>query len=341
MTALFSVLVSIHVLEAQPQTIKKLSRGARPTPRHRLVAAVPYRSQGTTPNQIAYVPSKLSMWLNDIDGDCVTAEEAFAKACTGIFITDATVKSWASKNRVLNGADIDQVLKLMQSAGFSQDSNSYNNGAHASVDYSNEAVLQNALVQGPVKLGIDADALPSTAGNQTGWLAIGGTAGQFSNEDHCISLAGFGTAQWLYTQIHVPLPSTIQPSQPGYLAYTWDTLGFVDHAWIMSTCGEAWVRNPTTVIVGKGIPNPDPSLNPITPPIPPVPVPPNPPTPTPSPNVITLTPGLYLVPAPQPSNRLPSEDASSFNEALDSIQAQLSKMRNHVLDLQKTVNKEP
>ena len=42
------------------------------------------------PAQFAYVPKQLSMWGNDQYGDCVSAEEAFAKACYSpeIFIDD-------------------------------------------------------------------------------------------------------------------------------------------------------------------------------------------------------------------------------------------------------------
>lgn len=267
----------------------RFQRGLHPTPRHILASAPRFVQTRTAVAQVAYVPSKLSMWLNDTYGDCVTAEEAFSKACTvgnvpGVLISDATVKAFASKNDLLNGADLDPVIKLMQGSGFSQDSNMYKDGSETVVDYSNEASLQAALAVGPVKIGIDADALPSGAGNANGWVGVGGKPGQFSNEDHCVALAGYGTAQYLFSQLQVPLPSSLQPTTPGYLLFTWSTIGFVDHAWIMSTVGEAWVRSPTTIIAGTGAPTIDPPLTPITPPpappAPPVPpVPPVPPTP--------------------------------------------------------------
>jgi hypothetical protein len=261
--------------------------GARPTPRFRLVAARRFIPGKAAPAQAAWVPSKLSFWLNDQDGDCVTAEEAFAKACSGIFISDATVKTWASKNGVLNGADLDQVMNVMETQGFLQDGNTYNDGPYSSVDYSTESVLQSAIALGPVKIGIDASALPSTAGNANGWVAVGGKPGQFTSEDHCVSICCFGTAQYIFSQLHVPLPSTLQPTQAGYGLFTWNTIGFVDHAWIMSTCGEAWVRNPTSVTVGTGTPTPDPPLNPPAPAPAPAPTPPPAPTPSPTPAGIT------------------------------------------------------
>ena len=76
------------------------ARGALPTPRHRLLAATPFVAPPflMAPTQFAVVPPQLSFWDNNVDGDCVTAEEAFAKAVfsvmTGqpeLFIPDAEV----------------------------------------------------------------------------------------------------------------------------------------------------------------------------------------------------------------------------------------------------------
>lgn len=341
--AILAIASSLSGLEAQapPQRIPGIAasnfkRGLKPTPRHVLASAPRFVPTKMAPAQVAYVPSKLSMWLNDTYGDCVTAEEAFAKACTvgnvpGVFISDATVKAFASKNDLLNGADLDPVIKLMQQQGFSQDSNIYGDGAESVVDYSNESVLQAALAQGPVKIGIDADALPGGAGNNMGWVGVGGRPGQFRNEDHCVALAGFGTAQYLFSQLQVPLPSTLQPTTTGYLLYTWKTIGFVDHAWIMSTVGEAWVRNPTTTIVGTGTPSLDPPLNPPpapaptpTPvPMPPVPVPPNP-TPSPSPIPVPGMTATITLNTPLPAGSFevsPQGTASAVTNAISQLQA--------------------
>src|SRR3984885_11417897 len=98
-------------------------RGAFPSPRHRLAAAAPHHIVGATPGQWLWKPAQLSMWLNATYGCCVTAEEAFAKASHApeIFITDDTVLAWATKNNVLNGAELTTVLDLMQGGGFPQD----------------------------------------------------------------------------------------------------------------------------------------------------------------------------------------------------------------------------
>src|ERR1700733_9805828 len=136
-------------------------RGAFPSPRHRLAAAAPHHIVGATPGQWLFKPAQLSMWLNATYGDCVTAEEAFAKACNNpeIFITDTTVQTWATANGTLNGSDLITVLDLMQTGGFEQGGNRYNDGPPVSVDWTNSGVLQNAISQGPVKIGVAADQL--------------------------------------------------------------------------------------------------------------------------------------------------------------------------------------
>lgn len=256
-------------------------RGAIPTPRHVLAAAVPFRPTAAPPAQFATVPKQLAYWGNDVYGDCVTAEEAFAKAASSIqmglpelFVPTQEVENWASNNGVLNGAGLTEVMQDMAQSGFYVNGQTYGDGPYSSVDYSNEAVLQAAIAQGPVKIGIDASALPSGAGNGNGWYATGGSPGEYGNEDHCVSLTGYGSAQYLFAQLGVPLPAGLSPSQEGYLLFTWSSIGFVDHAWIMSTCGEAWLRSPTTT-----------GLTPPSPPTPiPTPTPPSPPSPSPAPS---------------------------------------------------------
>jgi hypothetical protein len=262
------IATTIPLVQQEPH---HFPRGARPSPRHVLCGAPSFRPMFTPPAQVAYVPPKLAYWGNNQYGDCVSAEEAFAKACYGldgqgggknaeIFLDDSTVISWARQNGYLNGADLGSVLQSMSKSGFQVGNQLYNDGPFHTVDYSNEGTLQAALAQGPVKIAIGAGALPSGAGSKQGWFARGGGD---RNTDHSVSLAGYGPAGWLYEQLAVSLPSALTATTPGYLLFTWSTIGFVDHAWIMGTCAEAWIRNPTTVGV--------PPLAPPTPPTPPVP----------------------------------------------------------------------
>lgn len=257
-------------------------RGAKPTPRHKLLAATPFRPTVAAPAQFAVVPKQLSMWLNDQVGDCVTAEEAYAKAVWSVmsglselFVPDAEVKRWATKYGYLDGADLTEVMGSMSRDGFAVGGQNYKDGAYLAVDYSNETVLQAAIATGPVKIGIDANALPSGAGDANGWYTV--ATGNFGNEDHCVGLSGYGTAQYLYGALGTTVPSGLAALTPGYLLFTWSTIGFVTHAWLMGTCAEAWVRNPTTP--GQA---PAPPPVPPVPPVPPAPpVPPTPPAPVP------------------------------------------------------------
>ncbi len=270
--------------------------------------------------------------------------ETLVRACDNPedFIDDAVVQTWASANGVLDGADLAQVMDAMRKSGFVQGQNTYNDGPYTGVDYSNEALLQAAIAQGPVKIGIDSSALPSGAGNGQGWYGTGGSPQQFQNEDHCVALCGYGPALWLYQQLGVALPGALQPTTMGYLLFTWSTIGFVDHAWIMSTVGEAWIRNPSTVIVG-----PEPQ-----------PIPPGPgPGPTPTPTTLAtltvtspiaggyyllsngltiplpdLAPGTYTISSVAPPP--PPPPPPPLNQTMIDAQAALAAVQMVIRDLQ-------
>src|SRR5215469_8532093 len=112
------------------------SRGAIPSPRSALAAAAPYSPPVGAPATFIIIPQKISFWRNYDNGDCVTAEEAFAKSCNNpeIFIPYAEVISWATKHGVLNGATLIEVLTWMQNEGFTDGSGiTYDDGSHYSV----------------------------------------------------------------------------------------------------------------------------------------------------------------------------------------------------------------
>src|SRR5947209_14673902 len=126
-----------------PQDISALppipKRGAIPTSRSVLASATPFAALvGAPPNAIT-IPPRLSIWHNDVHGDCVTAEEAFAKACfqPEIFISDQEVLNWASRHGVLEGANIHQVMEWMRTDGFHQDGHIYDDGSNSTVDWTN------------------------------------------------------------------------------------------------------------------------------------------------------------------------------------------------------------
>jgi hypothetical protein len=200
------------------------------------------------------------MWGNDVHGDCVTAEEAFAKACNNpeIFIPDGDVISWAKSHGVLEGAIIVQVLQWMQNDGFKEGSSIYEDGPHFSVDWTNSGTLQSAISNGPVKIGVAADQLETawhSTNGQTGWFGVGFHADD--NEDHCVSLCGYGTINWLAQQLNVQVPAEIDGTKTAYALFTWNSIGIIDEPSLLAITHEAWLRQPTTVTnstdgVGRG-----------------------------------------------------------------------------------------
>jgi hypothetical protein len=226
-------------------------RGARPSPRSALAAATPHRVPVGAPPQFIHVPAQISMWGNDVHGDCVTAEEAFAKACYDpeIFISDGDVIAWATYHGVLEGAIIVWVLERMQNDGFQMAGEQYNDGPHFSVDWTSPAILQSAIATGPVKIGVAADQLEAawnSTGGRTGWFGIGFHTDE--NVDHCVSLCGYGTIQWLAQQLGAQVPAGIDGTQAAYALFTWSSIGIIDEPSLLAITREAWLRRPTTVL---------------------------------------------------------------------------------------------
>ncbi len=235
----------------------KMPRGATPSPRNTLAAAIPHQMVGASPASYLYQPNTLSFWGNDVNGDCVTAEEAFAKACHNpeIFIPEQEVIDWAQSNGWLNGANLSEVLAKMTTNGFQLNGLTYDDGRYNSVDWTNAAILQNAISIGPVKIGIGANQLDIAwhngfwnAGQKNGWFATGFASE--SDEDHCVSLCGYGTLSWLAQQFGVQVPNGVNGQSAGYALFTWNSIGIIDHNSMLAITHEAWVRNPTTVLGG-------------------------------------------------------------------------------------------
>lgn len=226
--------------------------------------------------ELCIIPPKMTVEGNSTFGDCVTAEEAAAKAAYSIlcglaelYVPDDVTVAWARKYGFLDGADLTEVMDQMAKDGLTVGGVNYKDGPYEAVNYSSEANIQSACAQGPVKIGIDADALSPDAGNGNGWFSMGGSPASYRTEDHCVAIFGYCKAATLYGALGRAVPAEINPDKVGYILYTWGTVGFVDHDWIMSTCGEAWVRTPTTV--GQSpVPTPAPPVPPV-PPVPPAP----------------------------------------------------------------------
>ena len=204
---------------------------------------------GAPPNFIMK-PQKISMWGNDVHGDCVTAEEAFAKACNNpeIFIPDDEVIAWATRHGVLEGAYLTQVMTWMQDDGFADGPSIYDDGPYFSVNWTDAGTLQSAISRGPVKIGVAADQIENawrTTGGPSGWFATGFHAD--GNEDHCVTLCGYGSMSWLAQQLGVQVPAGVDGTQPGYAMFTWNSIGIIDVPSMIAVTHEAWLRQPTTV----------------------------------------------------------------------------------------------
>jgi hypothetical protein len=229
-----------------------MKRGAKPSPRHELAAATPYIALPRVPATHLIHPAKLSVWHNDKHGDCVTAEEAFAKAChrPEIFITDNVVAKWAQDHGVYEGANLVEVLKFMQNSGFAEDGRAYDDGPYNSVDWTDEATLKSAIYIGPVKIGVAADQLETACQAtdfKTGWFATGFHTD--TREDHCTSLCGYGSIDWLAGKLGAKIPAGVDKTKPGYAMFTWGGIGVIDVPSLVAITSEAWVRHPTTVVV--------------------------------------------------------------------------------------------
>jgi uncharacterized protein with PIN domain len=225
-------------------------RGAIPTPRNVLAAATPHRALVAAPPNFVRIPKKIAMWGNDIHGDCVTAEEAFAKACNNpeVFIPDNDAVAWAKNHGVLEGAGLVQVMQFMQNDGFAEGPTIYDDGPFFSVNWNDASVLRSAILAGPVKLGVAADqilAAWSAGEGKTGWFGVDWKPD--NNEDHCVALCGYGTLGWLAQQLQVSVPKGVDASRAGFALFTWNSIGIVDAGSMLAVTHEAWLRQPTTV----------------------------------------------------------------------------------------------
>jgi len=239
---------------------KPLPRGAIPSPRFELAAAMPHVPDPniSVPPSFLMWPVQMSSWNNYIYGDCVTAEEAFAKATAApqTFIPEATAVAWAKAHGYLNGANLAAVLKTMHTNGFPLNNKTYDDGAHKSVNWTDAAILQSAISShGPVKIGVGAEDFQT---NVDGHVTPGTSGWTMYNypknapEDHCVSLCGYGTLAQLVTlfqQHNITVhPTAGMPTGPCYAMFTWNSIGIVDEQSMLNMTYEAWIRSPVTMI---------------------------------------------------------------------------------------------
>jgi len=239
---------------------KRLPRGAIPSPRYELAAAKPHVPDPkiSVPASFLMWPVQMDSWNNYTYGDCVSAEEAFAKATAApqTFIPQATVVAWATANGYLNGAGLTAVMTTMQTNGFPLNGAKYDDGPYSSVNWNNAGTLQSAIYSyGPVKIGVGAGDFQSNANG----LVTPGTSGwamynypKNEGEDHCVSLCGYGTLAELIAlfkqhNVTVTVPNGM-PTGLCYAMFTWNSIGIIDQQSMLNMTYEAWIRNPATII---------------------------------------------------------------------------------------------
>jgi hypothetical protein len=223
-----------------------------PAPNHELASAQPYRARLTAPESFIAWPIKIDFWGNQETGSSSWAEEAFAKACAEpkVFLPADVVMLAARECGSSNFA------AFLQSHGFHMDRKAYLDGSFHSVDWTNAAALNDAIANaGPVKIGVASANLASRAQGQvtpgaSGWAIHGLPPGQ--PENHCASLCGYGSLEALVdlfarNGVGVNLPPGMSAG-PCYAMFTWGSIGIVDRQSLMNITGEAWVRNPPTIV---------------------------------------------------------------------------------------------
>lgn len=239
---------------------KRLPRGAIASPRHELAAAMPHipDAKVKVPASFLMWPVQMSSWDNYVYGDCVTAEEAFAKATANpqTFVPLATAVAWASSHGYLNGAVLTSVMTTMQTDGFPLNNKTYDDGPYNSVNWTNPTILHSAIYShGPVKIGVGAEDFQSnphgavTPGT-SGWTMYNYAKSQ--PEDHCTSLCGYGTLAELvalFKNHNVTVtPTSGMPTGLCYAMFTWNSIGIIDAQSMLNMTYEAWIRNPVTVV---------------------------------------------------------------------------------------------
>jgi hypothetical protein len=200
----------------------------------------------------------VSFFLNDVDGDCCTAEEcANIAEQFGEDIDDAEVKKWARRNGFLNGAVPEEVIEALQEANadplIGPSGTKYYDGAPENVDWTDPKAMSSAINSGAatgkkpyaaVKMTVAAAQLNATydAGSQ---FAIGYQPDD--DFDHCTGICGCGTAGGYAAAFSVTLPAGLDPATPGYQMFSWDGFRFIDQPSLNNICCGATVRAPSSV----------------------------------------------------------------------------------------------
>jgi hypothetical protein len=240
--------------EAAPEVF--VPSGEFPTPNHELASAQPYKACGPTPESFIAWPIGIDSWGNETVSDSGWAEEAFAKACAEpkVLIPSDVVLLTSRECGSSNFA------AFMQTHGFQLDGKAYLDGPFNSVDWTDAAALNGAIANvGPVKIGVATANLGSGPRGQvtpgtSGWAVHDLPTGQPENQ--WASLCGYGPLSALIDLFerhggNVRVPSGM-PAGLCYAMFIRGSIGVVDRQSLMNITGEAWIRDPTTIVRNLG-----------------------------------------------------------------------------------------
>ena len=214
----------------------------------------------------------LPMFGNDQYGDCVGAEEFSAKAADGHLGTDSEAISAARQWGTLNGGDLATVLDEAAASPYVVGGQQVEDGGKQTVNYTDWPSLCSAIAEGQVKIAVAAQQLEDAgAGNGPVWFLL--SARLDSGIDHCVGLSGFGTLADCCAALKAAIPSAADANTPCVVLETWGGYGIVSFAALLAIMGstptagnsEAWLRTPTTIVVGPTPPAPTPTPVPVPP----------------------------------------------------------------------------
>lgn len=240
--------------------VNRMPRGLIPTPQDVIASARKFTAADVVspPPHFLRWPLAMSYWGNNTYSDCVSAEEAFAKAAANphLYIPDASVVGWARRHGFLNGAGMLPVMAAMKNSGIELNMTTVFDGDSLFVDFRNQDTLVSAIYSfGPVKLGVGSGKFKGGSGvkggvspGKSGWTLCNYPAGE--EADHCVSLCGYGTFGELSAEFKSHgVNVKAQPEMQGrmcYALFTWNSIGIVDEQSLLNMTYEAWVRNPVT-----------------------------------------------------------------------------------------------
>jgi hypothetical protein len=149
-------------------------------------------------------------------------------------------------------------MTTMQSNGFRQGGKTYDDGQYNSVDWTDTGTLASAIYgYGPVKIGVAAETLQTNPNGfvtpgTNGWAMYNYPPTHPADEDHCISICGYGDLNDLISLFNghgvSVSPPPGMPTTLCYAVFTWNSIGIIDRQSMQNMTHEAWIRNPVTVI---------------------------------------------------------------------------------------------